>query len=90
MKGGILTLLVAKTWGLLVGAVIVFAIVAAVVGPKSAASLAGTTATVGGQSTGIVLGSLPGFFQSIRDGQGLVKHDAPAETTAKSSIGKER
>jgi hypothetical protein len=71
--GGVMFLLVNKATSMLLTLVVVFAVVAAVAGAPTAASLAGTTAKVGGQSTGLVLGSLPSFFQSIRDGQGLVK-----------------
>lgn len=85
MKGGVIFLLVNKATSLLLALVVIFAVIAAVAGVQTAASLAGTTAKVGGQSTGLVLGSLPSFFQSVRDGQALTKGAASGDApTAKA------
>lgn len=73
MKGGILALAFSKAWSLIGTLIVIGAILIAVVGLQSTAALASTTAKVGGQSTGLVFASLPAFFQSIRDGQALVK-----------------
>lgn len=77
MKTGILGLLVIKTVGVIGTLILVFALMVAVVGPKPAATLAGTTAVVTGQSTGIVFGTLPEFFRNITKGQSLVKPSTP-------------
>lgn len=77
MKGGILNLMVSKAIGFVGTLVLIFMLMIAVVGPQPAAALAGTTAVIGGQSTGVVFGTLPSFFRSIKDGQALVKPSTP-------------
>ena len=71
MKGGLIGLVVGKAWSAIVMLVLVFMLLIAVVGPNSSASLAGSAAKIGGQATGLVFGSLPSFFSSIKTGQAL-------------------
>jgi hypothetical protein len=90
VKGGVMFVLVNKATSLLFTLVVIFAVVAAVAGVQTAASLAGTTAKVGGTSTGLVLGSLPSFFQSVRDGQGLVKGSSDSKDAPQIEAKKEK
>jgi hypothetical protein len=73
VKGGLINILVSKAVSFVGACILTFMVLVAVIGGAPAASLAGTTAAVGGTSTGIVFASLPAFFRSIKDGQSLVK-----------------
>lgn len=85
VKGGIIGLVVGKAWSALVMLVLVAMLLVAVVGTSSTASIARSTAKIGGQATGLVFGSLPSFFSSIKDGQALTGggDKAPAKPAAK-------
>jgi hypothetical protein len=78
MKGGIVARFASWCGNMVIGLVVVGAILVAVVGPSSTASLYTTGAQVAGTSTGITFAALPALFSSVRDGQALVKKEDAA------------
>lgn len=79
VKGGILGALVFKAVGVLGVLILIGMAMVPTIGAKDTAALYGTTADVGGTSTGIVIGSVPQFFAKVGDGLALTKPPEPKE-----------
>ena len=73
MKGGIGGFLAFKVIGFLGFLIVVGAVLIATIGGPATGTLYTTGAVVGGQSTGITIGSIPLFFSNIKSGQSLVQ-----------------
>jgi hypothetical protein len=73
--GGVVNTLIYKALGVVGLAILVGMLLVPTMGAPRTASLYGTTAIVGGTSTGITLATLPEYFRSVGTGWTLVKGD---------------